>query len=215
VGEGVEIGALHRPLRLPRGAHVRYVDRLSLEGLKAHYPELRGLPLVTPDVIDDGELLDSLMVGALDFVVANHFLEHTENPIATVERHLRVLRPGGVLFYTLPDKRYTFDVERSSTPLDHVLRDYNEGPGWSRRNHFEEWVSLVDRVPAPEVQMRAQKLDEAGYSIHFHVWTLASFLEVVLCCQRQLGFPIEIEALHSSVDEFIVVMRKSALAEQM
>jgi hypothetical protein len=29
-GNGIEIGALHNPLRVPRRAHVRYVDRMSV-----------------------------------------------------------------------------------------------------------------------------------------------------------------------------------------
>lgn len=40
MGEGIEIGALHMPLRVPVTARVKYLDRLPLEGLRGHYPEL-------------------------------------------------------------------------------------------------------------------------------------------------------------------------------
>ncbi len=59
-GEGIEIGALHNPLRLPRAAHVRYVDRMSREDLRKHYPELSRRDLVPVDIIDDGERLSTL-----------------------------------------------------------------------------------------------------------------------------------------------------------
>ena len=42
-GEGLEIGALHLPLRTPARAHVRYVDRMSVEDLRAEYAELDGV----------------------------------------------------------------------------------------------------------------------------------------------------------------------------
>ena len=95
-GGGVEIGALHQPMPLPPGAGVTYVDRMTVEELRAHYPELAELELTPVDVVDDGERLATFEDESVDFVVANHFLEHCENPIGTIETHLRKLRPGGV-----------------------------------------------------------------------------------------------------------------------
>ena len=80
-GSGIEVGALNVPLPIPAGASVRYVDRMSLEDLRAQYPELGDWPFVPPDVIDDGELLETFADGTLDFVIANHFIEHCQNPI--------------------------------------------------------------------------------------------------------------------------------------
>ena len=95
-GGGVEIGALHQPMPVPPGAGVTYVDRMTVEDLRAHYPELAELPLTPVDVVDDGERLETFADESIDFLVANHFLEHCENPIGTIETHLRKLRPGGV-----------------------------------------------------------------------------------------------------------------------
>jgi SAM-dependent methyltransferase len=103
-GDGIEIGPLDYPLRLPREARVRYVDYLNGAGLREDYGNtLRaGRPLVVPDVVDDGARLASFADASLDFVVANHMLEHVEDPIAALEHQLRVLRPGGILYLTLP-----------------------------------------------------------------------------------------------------------------
>ena len=67
-GEGIEIGALDIPLRMPRGASVRYVDYLDEAQLRATYSvNLRhGRPLVTPDVIDDGTRLASFPDASLE-----------------------------------------------------------------------------------------------------------------------------------------------------
>ena len=53
-GEGIEIGALHLPLRVPRAARVRYVDRMPVPELRQHYPELANENLVPVEIIDDG-----------------------------------------------------------------------------------------------------------------------------------------------------------------
>lgn len=97
-GEGLEIGGLHGPLEVPEHARVRYVDRLPVEELRRHYPELDDNELVRVDVIDDGERLTTIPDESQDFIVANGFLEHCEDPIGTIATHLRKVKPGGVLF---------------------------------------------------------------------------------------------------------------------
>jgi SAM-dependent methyltransferase len=123
-GEGIEIGALHNPLPVPRSARVRYVDRLPVSELRAQYPELEQEPLVQVDILDDGERLAMIADSSIDFVIANHFLEHTQDPVGTLLNAFRVLRPEGILYLAVPDKRHTFDRDRAVTPLGHVLRDF-------------------------------------------------------------------------------------------
>src|SRR5438034_3915304 len=149
-GRGLEIGALHNPLRVSSRAKVRYVDRLPVAGLRAQYPDLRDKKLVRVDVVDDGERLDTIGTATQDFVIANHFLEHCQDPIRTLDSFFRVLRPGGILYMAVPDKRFTFDRDRPVTPLAHLLRDHAEGPAWSRRGHYEEYVAHVHRPATAE-----------------------------------------------------------------
>jgi predicted SAM-dependent methyltransferase len=217
-GEGLEIGALHLPLRTPARARVRYVDRMSVEDLRAEYAELAEWDLTPVDVIDDGELLSTIPEASQDFIVANHFLEHCEDPIRTIEAHLGKLRPGGVLFYAVPDKRYTFDSRRPPTPLEHVVADHERGPERSRREHYEEWTRLVVDGEAPAgaegdvfedwAAQRARELEEDAYSIHMHVWTQAEFLELILHCRDRSDGAFDIEAASRQGIEFIVVLRK-------
>jgi SAM-dependent methyltransferase len=207
-GSGVEIGALHQPLPLPRRAHARYVDRMDVAGLRTHYPELADLPLVAVDVIDDGETLATLADGSQDFVIANHFIEHTQDPIGTLGHHLRVLRPGGILYLAVPDQRETFDRDRPLTELAHLVRDHDEGPAWSRSAHFDEWARLVDGLAGEPAEAEARRLEAMDYSIHFHVWRPETFLELLLHC-RAAGLPLEIEALQRNGHEFVTVLRKA------
>jgi hypothetical protein len=80
-GSGLEIGALHRPLPVKQGTRVTYVDRLDQRGLRAHYPELASHEFVNVDIVDDGETLGSIAQESQDFIIANHCIEHCENPL--------------------------------------------------------------------------------------------------------------------------------------
>lgn len=207
-GAGIEIGALHHPAKLRKGVQVKYVDRISVEKLREQYPELNKMQLVEPDVIVDGETLESIESLTEDFVIGNHFLEHCQNPILAVENMLRVLKRKGILFVSIPDKRYTFDVNRLITPYEHLVRDYTMGPEVSRRQHFEEWVRLVNRATdESEVESKVKHLMEINYSIHFHVWTEAEMIELFL--KQKSTHDFEIELFSHNINEVIFVLRKA------
>jgi SAM-dependent methyltransferase len=210
-GEGLEIGPLHLPMAMPPHAKARYVDRMLVDDLRREYPELADWNLTPVDVVDDGEKLTTVAAESQDFIVANHFLEHCENPIRTIETHLGKLRPGGVLFYAVPDKRFTFDFRRSVTPLEHMVADYEEGPERSRAEHYEQWAREVfpkEGESEEEVLLRARELEAAAYSIHMHVWTQAEFLKLILNCREHFGEAFDIEASARQGIEFMVVLRK-------
>lgn len=210
-GRGIEIGALHFPLEMPRGAQVQYVDRMKTKELRCQYPELAHSALVEVTIVDDGETLGAMCDASQDFVVANHLIEHCQNPISSIENWLRVLRPGGILFCAVPDKRYTFDWPRQITPLEHVRRDYDEGPAWSRRKHFREAAEFNGdgtRRSEEETERLSQRWEESDYSIHFHVWTQFEFFQMLCHCRQKLAMPFDIEAFQKNNIEFIVVLRK-------
>jgi len=210
-GDGIEVGGLNAPLPVYEGAKVKYVDRMPTDALRKAYPELQDQALVDVDIVDDGEKLGTIGDGSQDFVIANHMLEHTQDPIRTVENFLRVLKPNGILFMAIPDKRFTFDRNRAITPYEHIKRDYLEGPSWSERAHFEDWVMQSPQTPAgQEARQRAAALMEKGTSIHFHVWTLAEMAEMFLRIRSELGFPFEIESMILNGNEVVTILRKSA-----
>jgi predicted SAM-dependent methyltransferase len=209
-GSGIEIGALHRPLRVPASVRVRYVDRLTEPELRAHYPELAAQPLVQVDVVDDGERLASFSDATLDFVIASHFLEHCQDPVRALFNMLRVLRPLGVLYLAVPDKRFTFDAGRPVTTIEHVFRDFSDGPDWSRRAHFYEWTRLVDKIDEAEAERHTADLMARNYSIHCHVWTQKELLELLVAVQNRLSLDFDIALLTRNGHENIAVLEKSA-----
>lgn len=209
-GDGIEIGALNSPLEVPSAASVKYVDRMATPDLRKQYPELADLDLVNADIIDDGERLDSIRDSTQDFVIANHFIEHCQNPLLALSNMLRVLKEDGLLYMAVPDKRFTFDVDRPVTPLEHILRDFEEGGEWSRRQHFEEWVRHVNKVDdKAEFEKRVDELIGIDYSIHFHAWTQLEMLEFILALNRKLGARFDVELLFKNGEECIFILRKT------
>jgi hypothetical protein len=75
-GHGIEIGAAQLPVRLPAKASVKYVDVFTADELREAFPLYKKLRIVDIDVVDDGEKLDKFKDNSLDFIIANHFLEH-------------------------------------------------------------------------------------------------------------------------------------------
>jgi SAM-dependent methyltransferase len=215
VGEGIEIGALHNPLPVRRGmARVKYVDRMSVRELRKQYPELADKPLVAVDYITDGELLEAVPDDSQDFVIANHFIEHCQNPVLALENMIRVLKPGGVVFMAVPDKRYTFDKPRPVTPLTHVLEDYQRGPAFSKKQHFVEWVrSFHPEKNDAEVKEEVEKLLQIDYSIHYHVWEKSHMDELLahLINILHFNFEVEISLRDKNTIENLYILRKGKM----
>ncbi len=208
-GEGIEVGALHSPLPVPEGVVVRYVDRFPAAKLREHYPELHNLPLVDPDIVDDGQILSTVADATQDFVIANHFIEHCEDPIRTVGNFLRVLRPGGVLYLAIPDKTQTFDKDRPITPFEHLMVDYEQGPAASRREHFMDWSHYVDKATLGEAQiMRANHLVERDYSIHFHVWDKPAMLDMIYNLGNRAGLALTPTMFMDNGEEGVWILTK-------
>lgn len=209
-GQGIEIGALSNPLGVSKLAQVKYVDRMSVVELRRHYPELGSADFAPVDIIDDGERLQSIPDSSQDFVIANHFIEHCQNPIGAIRNMLRVLKDNGIMYLAIPDKRYSFDIDRPVTSLEHLMRDEREGPSWSRRHHFEEWVRLVDKVQdEDEVKQQVVHLMDIDYSIHYHVWTQTEMLEMILALKRDFKLSFEIQALVQHANETVFILNKT------
>jgi SAM-dependent methyltransferase len=212
-GEGIEIGALHHPLAVPAGAKVTYVDRLSEPELRLHYPELADEAFAPIEVVGSAEDLSAFSDSCLDFVIANHLLEHLEYPVRGLLEFQRVLRPGGILYMALPDMRFTFDRDRDPTSVEHLLEEHRHGADVNRRAHYLDWSTHVEGKRGAEAEAHAQRLMDRDYSIHFHAWKPDSFLDFFVAAR--LEFRLEFQLVGYAVperpedNEFILLLAKA------
>lgn len=213
-GSGIEIGALNLPARVPKGTIVKYVDSKPAEQLIETYrTEMQGHTVVPVDIVADAQTLDGIEDESQDFVVANQVVEHLENPLLALRNMLRVTKPGGVIFLSLPDKRHTFDADRAVTPFEHVLQDYQRGCEESREAHYREWIEKVEKLPPADMPARLDWLmNTARYSIHFHVWTQFELFEFFEKARHLPNFSFEIDCFKANDFEALFVLRKLPLS---
>lgn len=150
VGEGLEIGALQQPFSLPAGVHAQYVDSKTIEQLRAAYPELANVPLVSPDIVDRVETLGTIANASFDFVIASHVIEHAESPILAIVNMLRVVRTGGVVVLVAPMKCETFDRHRNLTLFSHMFAEYTN-PAVVMANHHQHFREFVWSIQLAEL----------------------------------------------------------------
>jgi SAM-dependent methyltransferase len=181
-GVGLEIGALHSPIPQHAGMRTLFVDRHTVDELRAEYAALDPTllnTLVAPDIIDDGATLATVPDGTYDYVIAAHVIEHLSNPIAALENWCRVLKPGGLIYLIVPDKRGTFDRRRVRTTLEHLILDYRQPSTERDYEHFLDYAVHVHRATADDALAEADRLRASDYSIHFHVFLPADIVALV------------------------------------
>jgi SAM-dependent methyltransferase len=206
-GNGIEIGGLDKPLMVYEGATVQYVDRMTKADLLDQYVELRGVDLVETDIVDSGETLEKVANNSQDFIVANHFFEHCQNPLETFQNFARVLRKDGIVYMAIPNKEITFDKGRAVTTLEHIIKDFTDGPEQSRLEHFRDFTRATQEYKnEAEYEAKVQELLDMDYSIHFHVWDEKAMLEFFLYAKEKFGFSIEF--FMKINDEFLCVLKK-------
>jgi hypothetical protein len=130
-------------------------------------------------------------------VIASHVLEHVANPIAALAEWHRVVRPGGIIYFVVPNRLAAFDHARELTSVEHLIDDYITGATAHDATHIDEFAFGVDwpkyRPDAPLDDVPAQReqyargMHEAvkrgeDINIHFHTFepsTLRELLETL------------------------------------
>jgi SAM-dependent methyltransferase len=207
-GSGVEVGAGTRPWPLPLGTSCFYGDVLDPDGL-ARYFSATGSAY---EGFIDAQTFAGIPDQAYDFSLSAHVLEHLVNPLGAIEAALRVVRPGGIVMFAIPDKRHTWDNPRPVTPLKHLISDYVTGGEDTRIDGCLEHIRYLHPQWAPPIpeeqhQEEATRLANAKFDTHYHTWTSDTFIEMIEWVEGNLGGSI----LHKELvfNENIAVLRKN------
>ncbi len=209
-GAGLEIGAYTQPNDLPPGLSVEYYDKFPAEVVRGYYDETWGRPLAEPHYHGNAELLEGLPKGkTFDFIIANHVIEHMEDPIRFLKSVAGALAPAGRALIAAPDKRFTFDRARDLTTFEHLVDDHNGGAAANRFPHYLEYVAKVDGVIAEDAFRYAEKLAREDFSIHFHAWDETTFVNFVTRSIIEMKISLSLIFTYSVNGEVIVVLERS------
>jgi len=213
-GEGVEFGALHLPLVVDRDQSVvRYADRLTRQEAEAQFPELREVfnaDVVEPDILIDLDRSDlaELRSHGFDFFIANDVIEHLANPVRFLKNVHDVMKPGALLFLSVPDRDYTFDHNRELTSNEHLWSEFERNVTTVDAAHLRDFIQHTETTGVPRNPWRRRQLYRyhRQRSIHVHVWNQASFDDFLTrTCERlRLSFEI-LERVESRETGFSMV----------
>jgi predicted SAM-dependent methyltransferase len=210
-GQGVEIGPLHRRLVLPDGVSALALDHAPREVLQQKNVQFAHL-IGNVDIIDDAETLATVADARFDFLAAAHVFEHMRNPIAALAHWLRVVRPGGLVYLVVPDKRLTFDRHRVRTTLEHHILDYRQPSAERDLQHYLDYALLVDGHGQERAVEHAHRLAAADDRIHFHTFIPEDLMLIVRWMTAHVT-PVGVEmgpTLSLEDQEFHLLLRKPA-----
>lgn len=209
-GKGLEIGAFHLPTPVNEGVEVDYVDQMSMDDIKQRFPEFINTYCVYPSIIDDGEMLSKIHSESYDFIIANHMLEHCQNFFSTIKNHLRVLKQNGLLFYSLPDKRVTFDKPRELTTYEHLKNEFLFGTDTNAQyEHYYDFLTNVSKLQGSELTAALEKSMASSLDTHFHVWDSTTLLEHLTSAIKDELINVEIVEYAQTLDiEVMVILKK-------
>lgn len=228
----LEIGALDSPTFTRDRYQVKYVDYASREDLardRGNNPRYAYERLVDVDYVVLGQRYCEVVDRKFDVIVANHVIEHIPDAIGWLQDLGKLLQPRGIVFLSVPDRRFTFDIARRESNYIDLLRPHLAGqtkPDFlNLLDHFWNHKSVK---PADVLQGRHHDLikkmrftPEAAFSnalrlsrqpyadVHCHVFTEDSFKEAFALI-RGFGYlaytSMTVYPLREGNNEFNVVL---------
>jgi ubiquinone/menaquinone biosynthesis C-methylase UbiE len=194
-GSGIEIGGLHSRLNVE--ADVKVLDYLDTESLKKKYKDDVNVnldDLWNVDIVSQAWIIPKVKDNSLDFVMSSHVLEHLPNPSVAIEEWIRVVKPGGTVFFIVPDMRFTFDKNRSLTNVQTLMEKHNTRTEKVDYDTYKEFATCTNGLlgsPAIEItEEYLQLLYKQQENIHVHTFTENSVNEFVNALSHKLGFEV-------------------------
>ena len=186
-GHGLEMGAFHQPAAIPWHCTVEYLDIYPKKKAVQYFPEVNIEDVVEVHHISDldKEGLSLFVLESFDFVILNHVIEHIANPINVIKEVFRVIKQGGYVVISAPDKEFTFDKDFDLTPFSNLKEKYE-------KNVIEvadaDYIKIIKtrhpQISGKELQVRLSK--KRNRRAHVHFWDSQSFDEFMNHALEQL-----------------------------
>ncbi len=151
--KGIEVGgpssifAHNAPI--PTYSHASSIDNVNWSSDTMWSSHKEGGPFAPykSDVLGREYIFDSTafppnFLEKYDFIQCSHVLEHIANPVKAILSWRAILTKKGVAIILVPNKEFTYDVDRPFTSLKHLLDDYQSNVGEDDNTHFSEIIEM-------------------------------------------------------------------------
>jgi SAM-dependent methyltransferase len=214
---GLEIGPLAAPRVRKDQGEIVYVDHTDGEGLRRKYADNSVLKDYLDQIVDidyvigDGQGIHEALAdqAPFDYVIASHLIEHIPDPVTWLSDIASLLRPSGILSLVIPDKRFTFDINRRTTEIAELV------DGYLRRLHkpsFKQAYDFISKEITEMVDPSALWAGTADFSNVVRSDVPDPDVAALQLC-RTIGSSDQYVDLHCSVftpDSFLVLHEKLA-----
>ncbi len=193
-GVGLEVGARNNPYPFGSKCKVFYADigeESKIEDILKNgfrlgsYLGRKRFAKVDYVLTAPRYAFDQIKDSSFDFVYSDNVLEHTPNPIFALIEQLRVTKIGGFVYTVIPNKNFTFDKQRKSTPLKVLVDKYLANTFEYEidealdviRNTVDFPITFSDA--AAEMAHAQEMVSIADGSYHFHVFDIQNTLDML------------------------------------
>ena len=212
--KGLEIGALCSPLLTKEESDVKYYDIFPKETLIEHFQEFYpGRTFVDVDFVAKTRSLSEVLGNnKFDYFVANHVIEHIPDFIGFFKAVYESLNDKGKFFLAVPDRRFTFDVDRPDTSAGHLVVDYENNGSVDAAEHILD--ALIYHQDRDRLNIYWSDIEGQRYNFvhHHHVFCYETFLNrIIKPLIRMRYFPFSVLDCHYEEDldnEFDIVLEK-------
>lgn len=124
----------------------------------------------------DSHELTKMAADRYDFLIA-HVIEHLANPIKSVLEWKRLLKPNGTMMLIAPCKHFSYDCDRPTTTIAHLIEDFQRNIGEDYLTHLDEVISKHNIKKDKTVTDLAQHIERTKQNpnnriMHHHVFDL-------------------------------------------
>lgn len=188
-GYGIEIGAANCPYPFP-SKKVDYADYFN-KSRKSLLDKEGFFHLDPPKCF-----LNGISDSKYDFLYASHVLEHSANPLRTLEEWLRVVKENGTIYIVVPNKLKTYDLKRETTPLSWFIHRYENDLWDFDLDEIQSMVDMTEGLPNYDVpesdkkSLYAEIMENPDGNHHYSVYDPNSTIKLANFVATQFNLDI-------------------------
>ena len=149
----LELGPLDNPTVMKDEADVYYLDWFSSDELRSQLKNTSRQVerVVDVDYVVKGSNMSDYVDRKFDLIIANHVIEHVPDLISWAGELERLTHQSSLLFLSIPDKRFTFDVSIRSTDVIDIYQRHKDALQMADLYHIMRHHYYFQRVDAPSI----------------------------------------------------------------